>query len=263
MKNKFDESPFSIACKFGLINIIKYLVRNGADLNIKDNDGNTPIIISYNNDLKNNDINFSLTKILYKYGANISIRNNNNESILTILEKNENSLLKNNIKKILNLQRKDGETSLTFSCKIGNIEVIKKLINLGIDVNTENRYGNTPLNIICSNNNINDDEKLELIENLIEKGANINSEDRYGYTPLTIAIHLNNKKLINFLINKNVNVTEKSLTIAKTFKTEKILELLSTQKNDESKITLNDINDLKKNENYIKKENNNNNNLKK
>ncbi|ORY66911.1 ankyrin [Neocallimastix californiae] len=68
--------------------------------------------------------------------------------------KKEKKARKNNLKIINNTKRDDKDTFLTYECQQGNIEKVKKLIHLGMDVNEKNKDGNTPLLIACKNGNI-------------------------------------------------------------------------------------------------------------
>lgn len=79
--NARDESPLVLvlraACMYdkNFIDLMEYMLANGADPNIKNDCGNTPLhfLTNYNNCTK-------VAKILLKYGANPNIKNNNAES---------------------------------------------------------------------------------------------------------------------------------------------------------------------------------------
>jgi ankyrin repeat protein len=91
--------------------------------------------------------------------------------------------------------------------KDGNIEIIKLLIDAGLDVNSVNEYGKSLINIAILNDNI------ELVKLLIEAGVDVNAVDSNGYCPLFYAIQNHYGHIIKLLIesgahtNININVT--------------------------------------------------------
>ena len=68
--------------------------------------------------------------------------------------KNKYELLIKQLKKERNTKRDDKDTYLTYECRQGNIEEVKKLIHRGMDINEKNKDGDTPLLIACKNGNI-------------------------------------------------------------------------------------------------------------
>ncbi|ORY20030.1 ankyrin [Neocallimastix californiae] len=61
---------------------------------------------------------------------------------------------KNYIMEKIKNKRDNNETLLTYECKQGNIEKVKKLIRYGMNINKKNKNGDTPLLIACKNGNI-------------------------------------------------------------------------------------------------------------
>eukprot|EP00833_Pecoramyces_ruminatium_P000927 jgi/Orpsp1_1/1174959/evm.model.c7180000052093.1 len=124
LKNRDGDTPISISCKIGFRKIVNYLIKYGADINIKNNDGDTPIIIAlYRKDI-------SLIEYLYKNDADFNIINDDGESFISILKENQYSDIEKKIKYIFDKQRKDGETALTFICKRRSSKSIWNLIKL-------------------------------------------------------------------------------------------------------------------------------------
>eukprot|EP00833_Pecoramyces_ruminatium_P000305 jgi/Orpsp1_1/1174337/evm.model.c7180000049734.1 len=193
MKNKNGETLLITAIKKGYNKIAIYLIENRADINVGNIEGDTPIILSfYKKDI-------SMIKHFYENGADISIKNDENKSFLTILKECQDEEMKNNIKEILSEPRKDGQTALTYVCKIGKVEEIQNLIDLNIDINVKNQDGDSPLTIICKNKNINNDEKFKFIKQMIKNEEELNIKDKYGLSLEEIAYYFHNEKLENFL----------------------------------------------------------------
>ena len=53
------------------------------------------------------------------------------------------------------------------------------------------------------------EEKLKIIDQLIDAGADINSQNKYGNTPLYSAVSLGNTKMLSLLIKKGADVNAK------------------------------------------------------
>ena len=71
-------------------------------------------------------------------------------------------------------------TPLCIAIQKGEIDLVKKLIEYGADVN-EKSFGMTPLMIAARYN------KVEIIKILLEKGAKQNEKDEKGFTALKYA----------------------------------------------------------------------------
>jgi len=254
IKDENGESPLMIACRLKYKDIIEYLVKSGAYVNILNSDMDTPLIFS----VYQEDYDISIIKYLYENGANIILKNDEGESFLNIIKGkfNENDI--NEIKKILNQKRKDGETALTFACKTRNVEIIEDLIDFGVDVNIKNAYDETALMILCKNLYFDNEKKQELFEKIIRKKGNINKVYKFGFTLLTMACYFVNEELVEYLLSKNEKINEyvnirnidgdTPLTIACYFNNEKIIKLLV-----ENGASINEENDDKENPLIISK----------
>jgi len=87
----------------------------------------------------------------------------------------------------------------------GNVEVVKKHLAAGTDVNARGEDVGTPLHIaalVGSN---------EIVELLITKGADVNAkEEEEGMTPLIVAVGEGYKKIIELLIANGADVNAQS-----------------------------------------------------
>ena len=73
-------------------------------------------------------------------------------------------------------------------------ETAKLLINHGAKVNSQNKYGYTPLHQAAGN----DDTSVSRI--LLENGADPNIKDKWGRAPIHMAIEMNRRNSAKFLI---------------------------------------------------------------
>ena len=76
----------------------------------------------------------------------------------------------------------------------GNIEAVQQHLDAGVDVNTKNKQGRTPLSAATT---------TEIAELLIANGADVNAKTTTGRTPLHNA---DTKGIAELLIAKGVNV---------------------------------------------------------
>jgi hypothetical protein len=112
--------------------IIKLLLSNNADVNLKENTGNTALTYAIGN------CNYNLVKLLVEIGnADINVITN------------------------------DLDTPLTIATIENSFEIIKYLVERGVNINSQNKFGNTALIIAA------DHEDLEIVQYLYNKGSNI------------------------------------------------------------------------------------------
>lgn len=157
-KDREGKSPIFYA-KDG--SIIKYFIAKGANPNIQDKQGRTPLF-DY---VQKNDINSVLE--LLKGGANVNIADNESKTVLLYASNNS-------IRKVLlayganpNVKTSNGSTLLHMAVQKDNEEVAKTMLEYKADVNALDTNEKTPL-YYSKNNAI---RRL-----LLEKGANPNDE---------------------------------------------------------------------------------------
>ena len=119
--------------------IAKYLIEQGADINLKNEsettplDGDTPLKYAVQEN------NVEITNILLEHGADVNAKDNYNQ------------------------------TALIYATICDKVDITKSLIKYGADVNVRDYDGKTALMNSCINNS------LEIAKILIEKGANVNA----------------------------------------------------------------------------------------
>ncbi|XP_044000972.1 uncharacterized protein LOC122847395 [Aphidius gifuensis] len=150
-------TPLLIATKKKNVSVIQYLVEHGANINFVDiPDGYPALYYAVENK------NEKIVNMLINRGANINLRY--------------------------------GEDNRTVLCSavqtIGDIEMIKLLLEKGADVNCQNKSGSTPLNYIIGQKNFNSQIRSEIIELLLQYNADINCKSKFGMTPLHYATYV-------------------------------------------------------------------------
>jgi len=109
-------------------------------------------------------------------------------------------------KSLYSMKQKSTEdaTALFRACKEGNLDLVTRLINKGVNINAKDEYGNTPLILASWRKN------TKLTSLLIEKGARINDQNNFGYTPLSWACLHQYTKLAKFLIGKGADTNSRT-----------------------------------------------------
>jgi serine/threonine-protein phosphatase 6 regulatory ankyrin repeat subunit B len=200
--------------------VIKKLINYGADLNIRNNQGYTALMIACL--ITNN----SIVEKLIHYGADINIMDNCGYTALFytissheyskdeinnyLLYQEENLIVDKLITNgaNLNIKYKNGLTMLIYTIFIDNTYLAIKLINSGVNLDTQDFERKTALIYATKSGN------YEIVEKLISNGANLNIKDYKGATALMYAIlHFNYNyscyKIIEKLLDYNINVNIK------------------------------------------------------
>ena len=92
----------------------------------------------------------------------------------------------------IHIESLEDTTPLCLAISKGEIELVKKFVEYGINVNQESN-GITPLMMAARYN------KVEIMIILIAKGAKIRTQDANGYTALAHAERSNAKEAVEFI----------------------------------------------------------------
>ncbi|KAF4791346.1 Ankyrin repeat domain-containing protein 1 [Turdus rufiventris] len=95
-------------------------------------------------------------------------------------------------------------TALHWACRGGNLDVLKFLLDKGVNINARDKLLSTPLHVAVRTG------RYECGEQLIACEADLNARDREGDTPMHDAVRLNRYKIIRLLILHGANLTLKN-----------------------------------------------------
>lgn len=156
--------------------------------------------------------------------------------------------------------KQSGRTALMAAAWKGYLDIVEELISHGASLQTQDKFGRTPLIIAIENGNIeiaqllidkmSDLEaqtlssgttallyatevgQLSLVQHLIDKCANINAQDNAGRSPLMWAVRNNHAEIAELLLTNGADTDLKSrwgqsaLTIADDNHSERLIDLL-------------------------------------
>ncbi len=184
---------FHIAVADGEIEQVKLLISEGADVNVKNSVGWTPLHYAAREGDK------EIVSLLLAHGADVNI--GGAEYNRTAAE----FAMKSNHREIVQLLVSKGAdiSPLHFALYMKDETKARSLIEGGADVNRRTPYGTTPLNraVVVG--------FKDIVELLIAKGANVNAKDNWDWTPLHSAVY-GHKDIVELLIAKGANVNARN-----------------------------------------------------
>jgi ankyrin repeat protein len=187
------------------VDILKYLLSQGAKVNAKDNAGSTPL----HHAAKNN-TNVDILKYLVSQGTDVNEKDKDGFTSLHFAARHNANV---EIVKYLVSQRakvnatSEGDTTpLHFAAGYNNnVEILKYLVSQGANVNAKDKYNDTPLHYAAVNNG-----NVEIVKYLVSQKAAINTRNNYGNTPIHFVAGYNaNVEILKYLVSQGADVNEK------------------------------------------------------
>lgn len=121
------------------------------------------------------------------------------------------------------------KTPLMAACAVGNIDVVKFLIERGANINSRDNFKWTPLHHACHAG------QLDIVQLLVDVGAEIDASTINGGTPLTRAIESSRDSVVQYLIEAGCKMqteNKKGLTpmdLAYSWADPRVFEIVQTK----------------------------------
>lgn len=184
-KNDRGESPFLLGC-INNPELIRFLVQHHANVDIEDNEGNTPLhhVASQESSLKRNSV-WAIADLISE-GADVNHLNKLGQNPMHRLNFTAGVRLLVDVGCDFHRVDVTGKNALHYACS-GNPAMIAVLLGRAINANQRDNNGNTPLHFACSNPSVPPEE----IYRLLDSGTNFLDKNGDGITPLQLALEYN------------------------------------------------------------------------
>lgn len=179
IRNNLSQTVLHLAVITRQVDIVRRLMVGGADINVMDCRGNTPL--------------------------HIACRNGYTEIALTLLQpvryeelsQNQYDISYQKIPQDLNVKNYDGQTCLHLATENSDLDTIRILVNKGADINAKDgKSGRTSLHYTAESGNV------PLVELLLTFPClDINTKTFDGETPLTVAAGRYSVEIVNILLS--------------------------------------------------------------
>ncbi|WP_188153322.1 ankyrin repeat domain-containing protein [Wolbachia endosymbiont of Pentalonia nigronervosa] len=213
-------SSLVVAINEGNINLVKKLIEQGADFNVKDNRDMTPLQLAAKND------HLSIVKYL------IEEKGVNSSNIFDAVESGCLGLVRYLVDKGIDINTRGsyGSTLLHLAALNGKLEIVRYLVERGANLSFSDDSGKIPLEVAHDKSiidflkqarrrlnegliSVTREGNFYLVKELIEKGADINIESNKkcesGWTLLHIATYYNHLNVVQYLVEKGANFNAK------------------------------------------------------
>lgn len=193
-RDRWGATLLHFATRGGSEGIIRLLVDSGLGIEEKDDKGETALHWAACIGSE------AMVRILLELGADIEARHNHGWTVM-------HSAAASGHTDVLKLLREKGAQvcgdDLLWAAREGHVAVVQTLLDWGIDINTRDSTGDTPICIAAL-------EKHEsVVRFLVQKGADVGAKNDHGGTALMNAAYNGTETIVQVLLESGASVVEK------------------------------------------------------
>ncbi len=193
----YNSTTLIEASRVGYLEVAKCLLERGADVNMADSRGGTPLCLASRKG------HVEVVKVLLEAEADVNKANRWGETPLYWASRNGHLEV---VKALLAAEAEvdkaddDGETPLYRASRNGHLEVVKVLLAAKADVHQENWEGETPLHAASRHGHV------EVVKTLLAAEAEVDKADNDGDTPLNWATWKGHVEVVKTLLAAEADV---------------------------------------------------------
>ncbi len=176
VRNADGDTALIAAIKDNKLRMVEFLIKRGADLNSTDKDGNTPLILAIRRG------NTDMMAYLLSGAADVTVRNNEGYSAV------EMAVIKG-----------------LSVWPIISTYFLHTLVQYGVDITGVNEKGEN-LFALMNNEKVQDDSWLEIMRYLVDHGVNVNTPIAHGPTPLMSVVQSGNYDLAKHMLDNGADI---------------------------------------------------------
>eukprot|EP00063_Salmo_salar_P041909 XP_014016744.1 PREDICTED: ankyrin-1-like isoform X17 [Salmo salar] len=190
-------TPLYMASQENHLEVVKFLLENGANQSLPTEDGFTPLAVALQQGHEN------VVALLINYGTkgkvrlpalHIAARNDDTRTAAVLLQNDPNA----------DVLSKTGFTPLHIAAHYENLNVAQLLLNRGANVNFTPKNGITPLHIASRRGNV------IMVRLLLDRGAQIDAKTKDELTPLHCAARNGHVRIIEILLDQGAPIQAKT-----------------------------------------------------
>lgn len=241
-QNKAGKTALTVAADDGGNKQVLFLLNQGADPNIADDNGLTAIFYALTSEKSNVVINQFIQKGAKTEIDKLGMPGSKWSALIFALteapsggEKYAYEILKApwvNVNVVDDSDDGDDNTALHYAVEQNrSIGLITTLLDKGADINARNINEETPL-LLLGQENMPEEERIERTRLLLDRGADINAADEAGTTPLMLAVIGEHVDIVKLLLERGAKKElqtfdgETALDLAEQAENEEIIALL-------------------------------------
>ena len=204
-KNARQSTPLHVAAAYDNEEIAKYLIEKGSDIEAINGNSYTPLMYA----------GIKVAKLLVEIGADVNYKSRNGWSALDeTLWRGKKDVAEYLLDKgvtIPDINTPEGKDKLFASIRIGSIKYLDKCLQMGLNPMVESEAKCNLIHFAAESNSI------ELINKLMDLGVPLNKTNIYGWTPLHTAANNGNKAVVELLIQKGLDMNERTIAGKSTY----------------------------------------------